>query len=184
MVERPTPVFRLFFDLDFKNLGILTGAGIEAAALVAGRAVSKFYSRDDDDDTSNLRMVVCCTDIKKDTIEGPTGKVSVHKTGVHLHWPNIFVTGEQAMTIRESVIADMTLTFGPRVPPYQNSWEDVIDSAVFFKDGKEGSGLRMYGSRKSETCPDCKGKLKNADGTWKKCTNSRCRCGKVDSGRP
>ena len=118
MIERPTPVCRLFFDMDFKNLGPLTGPGIEAAALIAGRAAAKFFpTRDLADASQNLRMVVCCTDIKKDTIETTTGRVNVHKTGVHLHWPNIFVTGQQAMTIREMVLADLIATFGNRVGP-------------------------------------------------------------------
>lgn len=118
MVERPTPVFRLFFDFDFKNLGPLTGQGIEAVALVAGRAVARFFpNRDIDDASQNLRIIVCCTDIKKDTIESPSGKVNVHKTGVHMHWPNVILNGHQAMTIRESVLADLISTFGPRVPP-------------------------------------------------------------------
>jgi hypothetical protein len=118
LIERPTPVFRLFFDMDFKNLGPISGAGIEAAALVVGRTVQKFFpDRDVSDNSKNLRMVVCCTDIKPDTIDSPSGKVNVHKTGVHLHWPNVFVNGSQAMTIRESVLAEMQSVFGPRVPP-------------------------------------------------------------------
>lgn len=144
MVERPTPVMRLFIDLDFKNLGALSGAGIEAASMVVGRAVLKFFPKKAvDDSTQNGRMVVCCTDTMKTTQNTASGKVNVLKTGIHIHWPNIYVTGSQAMTIRETILADLIATFGPRMPPYQNPWEDVVDGSVFYRDEKEGSGLRM-----------------------------------------
>ena len=118
MVERPTPVMRMFIDLDFKNLGALSGAGIEAAAMVVGRAVLKFFPhRPIVDSSLNGRMVVCCTDTMKTTSDTASGKVNVLKTGIHIHWPNLFVTGNQAMTIRETILADLISTFGPRMPP-------------------------------------------------------------------
>jgi hypothetical protein len=111
-------VMRLFIDLDFKNLGALSGAGIEAAAMVVGRAVLKFFPKKLVDDPSlNGRMVVCCTDTMKTTQNTAAGKVNVLKTGIHMHWPNVYVTGSQAMTIRETILADLISTFGPRMPP-------------------------------------------------------------------
>ena len=96
------------------------------------------------------------------------------KTGVHLIWPELFVTTDMCLDMRETVIADLISTFGQRSSPF-NSWRDVVDAAVYQK-----SGLRMLGSRKTDKCKGCNGKRK-ADG--EDCT--KCgRMGRVDVGRP
>ena len=95
------------------------------------------------------------------------------KTGVHLIWPEIYVTTEQCLDMRESVIADLILKFGHRTGVL-NDWKDVVDESVYVK-----AGLRMLGSRKTEPCPKCKGKKKG---------ETRCQAcggnGRVDQGRP
>ena len=111
------------------------------------------------------------------TCEKCMGKMPVKKkTGVHLIWPEIYVTTEQCLDMRETVIADLITTFGQRVNPF-NDWRDVVDCSVYNK-----AGLRMIGSRKTEACPTCKGKRKtDADG--ERCTMCGGN-GHVDAGRP
>lgn len=80
-------------------------------------------------------------------------KCAVVKSGVHLVWPCLFVTKEQALFIREMVIHAMRGVFGPRsVANLQNDWDDVVDNTVYC-----GSGLRMVGNCKAAMCSACKG---------------------------
>ena len=108
------------------------------------------------------------------------------KTGVHLIWPNIFVTRDDALNMRESIVVELEKEFGKRVHPL-NSWQDVVDSSVYGSGntGTKGSGLRMLGSRKTDLCDICKGKrkLKLQNGGEKRCE----KCignGRLDTGRP
>ena len=95
------------------------------------------------------------------------------KTGVHLIWPQLFVTTDMCLDMRETVLADLISTFGQRSSPF-NAWRDVVDAAVYNK-----SGLRMLGSRKTDKCHACKkGKVDGEDCV--KCG----RMGRVDVGRP
>jgi hypothetical protein len=95
------------------------------------------------------------------------------KTGVHLIWPQLFVTTDMCLDMRETVLADLISTFGQRSSPF-NAWRDVVDAAVYNK-----SGLRMLGSRKTDKCHACKkGKVDGEDCI--KCG----RMGRVDVGRP
>lgn len=96
------------------------------------------------------------------------------KTGVHLIWPELFVTTDMCLDMRETVLADLISTFGQRSSPF-NAWRDVVDAAVYNK-----SGLRMLGSRKTDKCIACNGKRKADGEDCIKCG----RMGRVDVGRP
>ena len=202
-VEQRTPVFRLFMDFDFKQPEGILACNIERVAYIVNRTVKTFYPSG-----TNCRLVCAATMYKVEQCtgcpcsctkdrdacllchgSGCTGKRNFdalipcdkckgsfpvkRKTGVHILWPELFVTSEQVWEIRESVIADLAKTFGPRGGP-MNVWRDVVDLAVY----KACTGLRMMGSRKTDTCPLCKGK-KGAE----VCTQCGNR-GKIDAGRP
>jgi hypothetical protein len=160
------PCFRLFVDLDFKQLKGITERGIEAASTVCSKTVKKFFP------TVDSHTIVASTTYKDDnSMKDSSGNVvPLVKTGVHLYWPKHFVTPMQALHIRESIIADLTEAFGTRAEPSMNQWDDVVDESVYPKStGGGGSGLRMIGSCKTKNCGTCKGlgKLK-IDGS--KCT--------------
>lgn len=104
-----------------------------------------------------------CTGRSKLSMDNPcpkcNGNFSVKKkTGIHIHWPNIFVTSEQVFELREIVLADLILAFGLRTAPF-NDWRDVLDLAVY----KAATGLRMLGSRKAEICKTCSGKRRTKE---------------------
>jgi hypothetical protein len=96
------------------------------------------------------------------------------KTGIHLIWPNLYVTDAICLDIRESIIAECMRTFGQRSEPF-NNWYDVVDGSVYNQNG-----LRMIGSRKTEVCPACNRKDPK---TCKLCIKYG-GFGRVDTGRP
>jgi len=174
-VETRTPVFRYFMDLDFKQPAELPPRSMEAAAFVVCRTLRRFWPGKAAGD-SFFRCVVSTTNYKLEPARAGEEVASKVKSGVHLIWPEIFLNDAMALDIRESVIADLQETFGPRAEPAMNSWQDVVDLTVY-----KGSGLRMIGSCKTETCPACKRKGVDEDGnTCKTCGGNRS----VDAGRP
>lgn len=96
------------------------------------------------------------------------------KTGIHLIWPNLYVTDFICLDIRESIVAECIKTFGQRSDPF-NNWYDVVDGSVYNQNG-----LRMIGSRKTEVCPACNRKDPK---TCKLCIKYG-GFGRVDTGRP
>jgi hypothetical protein len=138
--------FRLYVDLDFEQLRGITERGVEAAASICASAVARFFP------TRSSLTIVCATTYKEKIKTNVSGnKVARIKTGVHLHWPEHFVTKRQALNIRESLLSDLTEAFGIREEPEKNQWEDVVDRSVY-----ENNGLRMTGSCKTEPCKKCK----------------------------
>jgi hypothetical protein len=165
----PVPCFRLFVDLDFKQLSGITERGIEAAASICAITVSKFFS------TKSITIVTSTTYKEDSTVDSNGLKIQRIKTGAHLYWPDYYVTALQAMHIRESLLVDLSEVCGTRIEPQQNSWDDVVDRSVYGDAamGKQGSGLRMVGNSKTAVCKECKGrkregqKCENCDGLGK-----------------
>ena len=199
-VEQLTPVFRYFVDLDFCQLVGIPERAMHATAKVVQRIILKFYpSLNTDTDQiitlcdgneissksfDALRVVVSTTNYK--FINAKENKPDMVKTGVHMIWPNLFVTRDDALNMRESIVVELEKEFGKRVHPL-NSWQDVVDSSVYGSgnSGTKGSGLRMLGSRKTDLCDICKGKkkIKPDHGGEKRCE----KCignGRLDTGRP
>lgn len=161
------PCFRLFMDLDFKQLVGITERGIEAASMVCANTVARFFPG------RPSRCIVASTTYKTcSSVDQAGNKIALVKTGVHLYWPRHFVTPLQCLHIRESIIAALIEAFGQRIEPRQNSWADVVDRSVYGDaHGGKGSGLRMLGSCKTDKCPDCNGQGKD------KATGAKCgRC--------
>lgn len=148
------PCCRLFMDLDFKQLLPVSERGIEGAAVVCTVVVHRFFPG------KQSRCIVASTTHKNASLTTADGiKHTLVKTGVHLYWPEFFVTPLQCLHIRESIIAELTNVFHVRNEPAFNEWSDVVDASVYSKaSGKGGSGLRMLGSCKTEACSACKGR--------------------------
>ena len=200
LVEQKLDIFRYFIDLDFKQPGILLPEKIEAIVFIVVRAVSKFFPDLNDDllkcicsstvcKVDRCKACVCECEGQKDCENckgvGNTGKKGVldcpgcggefpvtKKTGVHLHFPNIFVNASQALDMRETVIAECTRIWGFRSSPL-NAWSEVIDEVVY-----KQSGLRMMCAHKGEPCKQCKSQKSGEICTG--CKNTR----RIDQGRP
>lgn len=172
--EQLTEIFRYFCDFDIVQKGGIIERNIEALTFVVQKSINKFYKCK----PNELFVVVSVSmySIKKAHDDVP----EMRKTGVHMHWPNLFVNKEIALNIRETIILDLENTFGKRVFP-NNSWHDVVDASVYMKAGGPGGGLRMMGSHKTENCKECKGHV--AKKNEKKCDHCGGN-GKVGIGRP
>lgn len=133
VVERRTPVFRMFFDLDAHMDEAL------AAALLAGEwppgvhtvlrtiigAVLGTYER-------SSAVVVCIAD-------SPKPKGDLVKLGIHLTFDDVFVNAATARAVRDLVLERLA-----DVPnPFANEYDAIVDEAVF-----KGSGMRLPWSAK------------------------------------
>ena len=197
-VEQLTPVFRYFVDLDFAQLVGIPERAMQATAKLVQAIVIKFYpsvlnneeievlspngSTVKNKANDVLRSIVCTTNYK--FINAKDGKPEMVKTGVHMLWPNLYVTRDDALDIRESIVVALEKEFGKRLHPL-NPWQDVVDSSVYGSGnvGTKGSGLRMIGSRKTDTCHVCKGRKKIKDAGDKRCDTCDGN-GRLDTGRP
>ena len=180
LVEQLTPVFRLFVDLDIAQLAGVPENQMEAAAFIVQRTTTKFYPDIAPDDFVTMRTIVCTTTYKRVPAKGTTPEL--WKSGIHIHFPNLFVTRDMALNIRESCVAELEGAgdgLGKRLPP-SNAWGDAFDASVYGK-GQKGGGLRLPGSNKTDTCPDCNGKIRKPPDVACVLCNGE---GKVDSGRP
>ena len=200
LVEQKLDIFRYFIDLDFKQPGILLPQKIEAVVFIVVRALSKFFVDCEEDllkcicsstvcKIDRCRSCLCECEGQKDCDAckgvGNTGKKGslacpgcggefpvTKKTGIHLHFPNIYVSAAQALDMRETVIAECTRIWGFRASPL-NAWGEVIDEVVY-----KQSGLRMMCANKGDPCKSCKS-LKSQE-VCLVCRNSR----RIDQGRP
>ena len=153
--ENRTKVFRFICDLDFYDEFVIDTPKIERIVKVIQEVVNEYYS--------NKSVIICGTESKNVQINS----VEYIKSGFHLVWPKIFLTVEKAKELRMKFILLLTETFGQR--DLINSWENVVDLAVY-----TDNGLRMLGSRKMVPCKLCK-----KDINCEKC----CGTGKIDEGR-
>ena len=126
VVERRTKVFKMHFDLDFKTVhdDATTEALLEEVRTVVLSFLEPGLERES--------WCIACA-----VLEGTARKAP----GVHLIFPWLLVDAQQAQWMRSAVV---------RALGALESWEAVVDSAVF-----ASAGLRMVGSDKCRDCPTC-----------------------------
>ena len=162
MCVRPTPVQKLMFDFDFHHTKPVYARQLEMVARLTCGVVSKFYPNRSAED---LFCVVSAASYKSKSdpirllVDGAppvtVGEVDpdaphIVKSGMHILFTKVTVSVEQALCIRENVIATLRERLGNREPP-ANCWETVVDDKIYVE-----SGLRMEGSLKIIVCPKCK----------------------------
>lgn len=142
-VEVRTEVFRMYADLDFltqPSSDVGGGTPEVPDTLEIIRVVQKSMQdqgiRDDCLVLSAADKLMC------------KGGRDFRKTGLHVVFPETYVTKEQAKVLRVHIVRALESSFGPR--PDYNPWSDVFDECVY-----KGNGLRMTGCRKAERCRDC-----------------------------
>jgi len=163
--EIRTKIFRYFIDIDYYDYHELSLQQIRELCKDIQNALKPFF--EDQLDTYQRRLLVCvCDDAKKEEVDG----IMTMKTGIHLHYPDIYVDSQQAILLRSAIVQYLENKNGPT---NIKSWEDFIDIAVY-----KGSGLRLLGSRKAQSCKTCKGK-KGKREECMDCTGY----GKIDLGR-
>jgi len=155
--ENRSKVFRLISDLDFFDDSALTVKQVERVVLKIQEIISDYFG--------DQNVIICSSDNKTKTIND----TEYVKSGFHLVWPKIWTTAEIAKELRLKIIENLSEYYGAR--PTYNSWEDVVDLAVY-----EDNGLRMIGCRKILPCKYCK---RESRAECQKCNGS----GKIDEDR-
>lgn len=119
VVEQKTEVFKFFVDLDYKSETALSDEEIKQLADVMSSVVSK-------------PCVIA---------RAPPRRVGRFiKSGVHFHWPDVYVTKKEALALRTRILLEL---------PEDPEWVQRIDASVY-----GGSGLRMLWSHKKEKGED------------------------------
>jgi len=84
-------------------------------------------------------------------------RVVTRKFGMHLVWPKIYVTMEQALHLREGILRALARRFQVKTHPNNrnrdglNSWESVVDENVYLPI----ASMRMVCCDKFDTCSEC-----------------------------
>lgn len=149
LVESKTPVFKLFFDIDFAHatLGLPYILEVLLPAILTGVEAA----------VDSKHAVVYQDIIVASSPSKP--KKELTKTGVHLHWQQMAlkdqlsnehrvqpaVNPDTAMAIRASVLECLAA-----LPDEGLNFSEVVDEAVLKKNG-----IRMLFSSKSSPCQDC-----------------------------
>jgi len=120
VVEQKTEVFKFFVDLDYKSETPLDDSSILELVELMHSVVQKG------------RCYIARAPIR--TVQG------LVKTGVHIHWPDVFVTKKEALALRTRILLEL---------PEDPEWSQRIDASVY-----SGSGLRMLWSHKREKGED------------------------------
>ena len=116
IVEQKTDVFKFFVDLDYKGPEALPDEAILELVNVMHSVLQKGR---------------CCI-----ARAAPRNVDSLVKTGVHIHWPDVYVTRSEALALRTRILLEL---------PDDPEWSRRIDASVY-----GGSGLRMLWSHKRE----------------------------------
>lgn len=144
--ECRTPVFRFMSDLDIKRRGKpIEEEKILHICKLLQNTVLKYYNPLPD--LSTFHMIILRTDEYQEI--KCENQPNLFKTGVHVVFPNLYVTSHDALSIRLGIIEDLYKKYGNCSDEY-NSWEDIVDEAVYTQNG-----LRMVFSRKIKKCPEC-----------------------------
>ena len=117
VVEQKTEPFRFFVDLDYKDQEALTGDQLIRICRIMCSVIGQ----------------ACFVALTDPRMIGP-----LVKTGVHIHWPDLHVTKQEAVQWRSQIILALR-------EEIEYDWASAIDIAVY-----QGSGLRMLWSYKTE----------------------------------
>eukprot|EP00742_Colponemidia_sp_Colp-10_P011212 GILJ01012428.1.p1 GENE.GILJ01012428.1~~GILJ01012428.1.p1 ORF type:complete len:527 (-),score=62.28 GILJ01012428.1:89-1669(-) len=146
MVERRTPVFRFFLDMDF--LRTFDAVPFDDKMILdyvarVQEVVRKYYPSLS---AAELEVIVSLNTPRSEKHQIKDG-VEYKKVGVHLIWKNIFLTDKEALQIRAHLVEYFTQHVVRQhgfIP-----WEDVFDRSVL-----DGNGLRMIKNFKTKPCPN------------------------------
>lgn len=137
VVEKKTPTFRMFLDLDMRSRNPVTPDAVLLLTRLVARTVVDFFRLPED----RARTIVCLSEPSWTPTTG-------WKTGAHVSWPETATATPGALRCRDAVVAALRAsTFAAW---FSNSIEAVVDKSVLDKNG-----MRMIGAHKLGPCPDC-----------------------------
>lgn len=152
--EQRTETFWLYADLDVLRDSPINKETLANWVEVWQQVLSQCFEPPKDAEAEDGKWLTCIV-LKSHPVQitdennESFGKV---KSGFHLHFPWIKVTSQQALSIREKVVCDLTAKFGhPRNG--DNSFFDLVDERVYTY-----CGIRMMGNDKCKPCLNCRRK--------------------------
>jgi hypothetical protein len=126
IVETRPKTFKFMIDVDISDNHYWSTEEIVKLVSTIQKTVYAFFETN--------QIVICCTSPTKTKNDGT-------HTGIHLIWPNLFITSDTALCIRRGII--QKLKEDKETFKFTKSWEDVIDETIFTRNG-----YRMIGSDK------------------------------------
>jgi hypothetical protein len=133
VVERRSDIFKMHFDIDMT--GEWSDESLMAIARVVHKATMSYFSMS----AGKMSWCVVCACLQDKGI-----RIS---SGLHIIFPFLAVNEEQALWIRGGVVAACT----DELSAMDLDFNKVVDICVLTTNG-----LRMVGSDKCKTCPDCR----------------------------
>ena len=137
VVEYKPKSFRMFYDLDIV---------VKDASLAAMMSAGDFP-----EDVRNIMHTICIAtvflfDVARSSViicisNMPKKKDGGLKLGIHITFEHLFVTSSTALHVREKVLE----LLAPEKNPFENTWDEIMDSAVF-----KGSGMRLAWAAKQD----------------------------------
>lgn len=159
--EMRTQNFPFYVDLDLEVcVPKVSADAISMVSVILNTQVERFFPHLKDSEEKHLTLIVC-TKYKPgnddDEHTGITDAATMHKHGIHFHWPQVIVDIDQALQIRTSLIAALEFVqdWEPHFGSKELNWEKFVDEAVY------RTGLRVVGAPKAKPCPICKGGSKH-----------------------
>lgn len=145
--EKRPDISPFYLDVDYSGADQLSRDDVFRLTCKIQAAVAKFYPEIDPGAwrSRGMAAVLYCDEITTAFVQ----KREFVKTGVHIIFPNLFVTEEQCVSIAQYVIQYLMVN----QPQHENMlpWASVIDLAVY----GHGKGLRMLGAFKCIKCVVC-----------------------------
>lgn len=147
--QKTQPLFSMLVELDLYMDEKMTDEQFVALIRASQQAIGEHISDDYD-----KRVVVCTAPLgEKQKHPRDAGRMC-YKYGVHLVWHELAVTSKIAKMLRWALInAYEKATEAGEIPSPATPWPEVVDPAVFNKNG-----LRLVWSRKTKICPACNGR--------------------------
>lgn len=153
LVEKCTPEFRFFVDIDYRGVKELD---LVCLGQLIQRQIALYYK----EDPMTKKGLICSTEVQGD------------KTGVHYIFPHLVVDKIRALHIHASIVQALK----KEMTEWESEghiWEEMADNSVYLRDDGD---LRMIGSHKTKLCDECRG---SKDLVCHKCKG----VGKLDLGR-
>ena len=158
--RRSDPAFKMYFDIDILDLKVLDSEYVAKMVKVIQKTTCTYFPSIEPEE---MRCVVSTTQPKEVTQKRKVEEIgglspdpvpepiydTFIKNGIHLVYPFLNVDLQMALQIRFTVTLALEVEFGKRDID-SNPWSDIIDKAPYF------NGLKMCGSVKTYTCPECK----------------------------
>ncbi len=134
-VEVRPEIFKFMIDLDISDDNYWSDEKILKISIIINTIVNEFYKNS---------TLICCkasAKIKKNNQESE----KIH-TGVHLIYPQIFISADNAMIIRDAILQsfnDKYMNDLADITQTTKTWSSIIDERIYIKNG-----FRMIGSDK------------------------------------